>query len=165
MILNFFFNKLQEKKIRLHFNEFMINFHDFVFKNKNKENVINLFVKNLKEKTQIIYFDEFQVTNIVDAMILGKLFKRIFDNDKICDLELDEYEHITGELKPILSAFKESSSKRVARMLHLFMLSFITLTSITEIIKIMNVKPWTPNIGKKDSKGVFIAACPKLNHE
>jgi len=79
MILNFFFNKLQEKKIRLHFNEFMINFHDFVFKNKNQENVINLFVKDLKDKTQIIYFDEFQVTNIVDAMILGKLFKRIFE--------------------------------------------------------------------------------------
>ena len=79
MILNFFFNELQEKKLRLHFNEFMINFHDFVFKNKTQENVIDLFVKNLKDKTKIIYFDEFQVTNIVDAMILGKLFKRIFE--------------------------------------------------------------------------------------
>ena len=79
MILNFFFNQLKEKKLRLHFNEFMINFHDFVFKNKNQENVIDLFVKNLKDKTKIIYFDEFQVTNIVDAMILGKLFKRIFE--------------------------------------------------------------------------------------
>ena len=79
MILNFFFNQLKEKKLRLHFNEFMINFHDYVFKNKNKENVIDLFVKNLKDKTKIIYFDEFQVTNIVDAMILGKLFKRIFE--------------------------------------------------------------------------------------
>ena len=79
MILNFFFNQLKEKKLRLHFNEFMIDFHDFVFKNKNQENVIDLFVKNLKDKTKIIYFDEFQVTNIVDAMILGKLFKRIFE--------------------------------------------------------------------------------------
>ena len=34
MILNFFFNKLKEKKLRLHFNEFMINFHDFIFQNK-----------------------------------------------------------------------------------------------------------------------------------
>ncbi len=80
MILNFFFNELKKKKLRLHFNEFMIKFHDFVFQNKNKENVIEIFVKNLKKDTQIIYFDEFQVTNIVDAMILGKLFKIIFES-------------------------------------------------------------------------------------
>jgi cell division protein ZapE len=79
MILNFFFNELKEKKIRLHFNEFMHKFHDFIFQNKDKENGIEQFVKDFKKKTQIIYFDEFQVTNIVDAMILGKLFKRIFE--------------------------------------------------------------------------------------
>jgi len=79
MILNFFFNELKEKKLRLHFNEFMVNFHDFVF--QNKENGIELFVQDLNKKTQIIYFDEFQVTNIVDAMILGKLFKRIFEEN------------------------------------------------------------------------------------
>jgi cell division protein ZapE len=79
MILNFFFNELKEKKLRLHFNEFMIKFHDFIFQNKNKENGIELFVKSLNKKAQIIYFDEFQVTNIVDAMILGKLFRIIFE--------------------------------------------------------------------------------------
>ena len=79
MILNFFFNEIKNKKLRLHFNEFMINFHDFVFENKDKENGINNFVKDLGKKTEILYFDEFQVTNIVDAMILGKLFKRIFE--------------------------------------------------------------------------------------
>ena len=79
MILNFFFNKLNEKKLRLHFNEFMINFHDSSFQEKDKENGINHFVKNLMKKTEILYFDEFQVTNIVDAMILGELFKKIFE--------------------------------------------------------------------------------------
>ena len=86
MILNFFYNFLKVKKQRLHFNEFMINFHDFVHENRNKEdeNIINLFVKNLKSKVKLIYFDEFQVTNIVDAMILGKLFEKIFsENIKI----------------------------------------------------------------------------------
>ena len=79
MILNFFFNEIKEKKLRLHFNEFMINFHDSSFQEKDKENGINHFVKNLMKKTEILYFDEFQVTNIVDAMILGELFKRIFE--------------------------------------------------------------------------------------
>ena len=79
MILNFFFDRFDKKKIRLHFNEFMIKFHDFIFKNKEKSNAIDLFVKDLSKNTELIYFDEFQVTNIVDAMILGKLFKRIFE--------------------------------------------------------------------------------------
>ena len=86
MILDFFYNLISEKKLRLHFNEFMLNFHNFVHENKNKgdENIINLFVKNLKSKVSLIYFDEFQVTNIVDAMILGKLFDKIFgENIKI----------------------------------------------------------------------------------
>ena len=79
MILNFFFNELKNRKLRLHFNEFMIEFHNYIFHNEDKENGINNFVKDLNKKGEIIYFDEFQVTNIVDAMILGRLFKRIFE--------------------------------------------------------------------------------------
>ena len=83
MILNFFYENLRYKKKRLHFNEFMISFHDFVFQNKKdkKENVIDKFVNKIKKKYELIYLDEFQVTNIVDAMILGNLFKKIFDEN------------------------------------------------------------------------------------
>jgi cell division protein ZapE len=79
MILNFFFNQLKKKKMRLHFNEFMIQFHNSIFKNNDKENGIDKFIKDLSNKVEIIYFDEYQVTNIVDAMILGRLFKKIFE--------------------------------------------------------------------------------------
>ncbi|MDC1139634.1 cell division protein ZapE [Candidatus Pelagibacter sp.] len=80
MILNFFYDNLKLTKKRLHFNEFMINFHDFVFQNK-KENIINKFVDKIKKRYELVYLDEFQVTNIVDAMILGKLFKKMFDQN------------------------------------------------------------------------------------
>jgi len=86
MILNFFYESLKPTKQRLHFNEFMISFHDFVFKNKKdkKENIIDKFVDKIKKKYELIYLDEFQVTNIVDAMILGSLFKRMFaENIKV----------------------------------------------------------------------------------
>ena len=81
MILDYFFSQIKDKRQRFHFNEFMIKFHDFVFQNKdiNKDNIIDNFVKDLSKKTKLLYFDEFQVTNIVDAMILGSLFKKIFE--------------------------------------------------------------------------------------
>jgi cell division protein ZapE len=78
MILDFFYNFIKIPKQRFHFNEFMIKFHDFRHENENKNNSIDSFVSELKKKSNLIYLDEFQVTNIVDAMILGKLFEVIF---------------------------------------------------------------------------------------
>ena len=80
MLLNFAYNSLKVKKFRQHFNEFMINFHNFRHKKKD-ENIIRAFVKKLKGEYDLIYLDEFQVTNIVDAMILGKLFELIFEEN------------------------------------------------------------------------------------
>ena len=37
MILDFFFNQLNQKKKRLHFNEFMLSFHDFIHEKKNEK--------------------------------------------------------------------------------------------------------------------------------
>ena len=42
MILNFFYGKFNKQKQRLHFNEFMISFHNFLFKNKNNKKKILL---------------------------------------------------------------------------------------------------------------------------
>ena len=100
MILNFFYENFNQTKHRLHFNEFMISLHNFIYQNKDykKGNIIDKFVSKLKKKYKLLYFDEFQVTNIVDAMILGRLFKAIFSenlkilissNIKIKDLYID----------------------------------------------------------------------------
>ena len=118
MILNFFFDHINEKKLRLHFNEFMLNFHDFVHEKKGKEeeNIINHFVKNLKSKASLIYFDEFQVTNIVDAMILGTLFYQIFQEDikiivtsntKISELYKDGLQ--SDQFKPFIKIMEKNS--------------------------------------------------------
>ena len=117
MILNYFFDTIENNKQRLHFNEFMLEFHNFVHKRKNnEENIINLFVKELKSKVSLIYFDEFQVTNIVDAMILGKLFDQIFkkkikiiltSNIKISDLYKDGLQR--DQFKPFIDIMKKNS--------------------------------------------------------
>ena len=77
MILNFAYDIVKVNKMKSHFNEFMIKFHDFRHEKKDDKSILQ-FVKDLKNKYELIYLDEFQVTNIVDAMILGKLFETIF---------------------------------------------------------------------------------------
>ena len=118
MILNFVYDFLYIPKQRLHFNEFLINFHNFRHKLKNKDNSITAFVKNLK-KYQLIYLDEFQVTNIVDAMILGKLFETIFNegikiilttNIKIDDLYKDGLQR--EQFLPFISIIKNNSIQK-----------------------------------------------------
>ena len=49
MLMNFIYDQLNRKKLRIHFNEFMINFHDYRHEKKNK-NSIKDFVRNLKKK-------------------------------------------------------------------------------------------------------------------
>ena len=118
MILNFFFDQLVEIKLRQHFNEFMLSFHDFAYarKDEKEENMINQFVKDLKSKTKLIYFDEFQVTNIVDAMILGKLFEVMFKEDikiiltsntKISELYKDGLQR--DQFKPFIKIMEKKS--------------------------------------------------------
>ena len=113
MIFNHFYNYIDIPKHRSHFNEFMINFHEF--RHNNRSNSITAFVKKLK-KNDLIYLDELQVTNIVDAMILGKLFETIFSenikvlitsNTKIDDLYKDGLQR--EQFLPFISIIKKYS--------------------------------------------------------
>ena len=124
MILNFFYNQLKINKLRLHFNEFMINFHDYRH-DKEDDNSIHSFVKDLKKKYELIYLDEFQVTNIVDAMILGKLFEIIFSenikviittNTKLSNLYKDGLQR--EQFLPFLSIMKNYSIQKELSLQH-----------------------------------------------
>ena len=118
MLLNFVYDRLEIKKYRVHFNEFMISFHDF--RHEKKDNVtISAFVKDLKKKYDLIFLDEFQVTNIVDAMILGKLFEVIFSenikiiittNTKLSELYMDGLQR--EQFLPFISIIKEYSIQK-----------------------------------------------------
>ena len=118
MLLNFAYDKLEIKKHREHFNEFIINFHDFRHEKKD-DNTIRDFVKKLKKEYDLIYLDEFQVTNIVDAMILGKLFEVIFEenikiiittNTKLNDLYKDGLQR--EQFLPFISIIEKYSIQR-----------------------------------------------------
>jgi len=118
MLLNFAFDRLKIRKLRQHFNEFMINFHNFRHEKKDN-NTITAFVKELKKKYDLIYLDEFQVTNIVDAMILGKLFEVIFEekikiiittNTKLHDLYKDGLQR--DQFLPFISIIENLSVQK-----------------------------------------------------
>ena len=118
MLLDFFYSELKIRKLRLHFNQFMINFHDYKHK-KTNNNSIESYVKYLKKRYELIYLDEFQVTNIVDAMILGKLFEVIFlekikiiitTNTKLNDLYKDGLQR--DQFLPFISIIKKYSVQK-----------------------------------------------------
>ena len=118
MLLNFAYDQVKCKKLRLHYNQFMINFHDFRHNKKNSASITS-FVQNLKKNYELIYLDEFQITNIVDAMILGKLFENIFlqnikiiitTNVKLCDLYKNGLQR--EQFLPFISVIEKNSIQK-----------------------------------------------------
>ncbi len=88
MLMDLFFEASPvERKRRAHFHEFMGDVHERVhaFRQKIKvgdisdEDPIRLTANELAEEAWLLCFDEFHVTDIADAMILGRLFERMFD--------------------------------------------------------------------------------------
>ena len=82
MIINLFLDQFKNLRVyRAHFNKFMVDVHNRLHKKKNESSVIPNIVKNLKAEFDIIFLDEFQVTNIADAMILGKLLEQFYSKN------------------------------------------------------------------------------------
>jgi cell division protein ZapE len=88
MLMDMFFAaSAVKRKRRAHFHEFMSDVHDRVREYRNRikvaatngEDPIRLTAAAIAEETWLLCFDEFHVTDIADAMILGRLFTRLFE--------------------------------------------------------------------------------------
>src|SRR6516225_8589793 len=88
MLMDLFFqNSAIEHKRRAHFHEFMADVHERIYGYRQSiargeiadGDVIALTASAIFDEAWLLCFDEFHVTDIADAMILGRLFARLFE--------------------------------------------------------------------------------------
>jgi cell division protein ZapE len=88
MLMDLFFDTSRvAKKRRVHFHEFMAEVHERIYDFRQKvkageipdEDAIVLTANAIADEAELLCFDEFHVTDIADAMILGRLFTQFFN--------------------------------------------------------------------------------------
>jgi cell division protein ZapE len=88
MLMDLFFQQSPvAHKRRAHFHEFMAEVHERIYGFRQNiargemadGDVIALTAASIFEQAWLLCFDEFHVTDIADAMILGRLFSRLFE--------------------------------------------------------------------------------------
>lgn len=80
MLMDMFFTAANvAKKRRVHFHQFMLEIHQRLHELQTLDDVLPRVAKDIAEDAWLLCFDEFHVSNIADAMILGRLFSSLFD--------------------------------------------------------------------------------------
>ena len=78
MIMDLFYeNSLIQKKRRVHFHAFMQEVHEqiHVIRQTGVEDAIEPVARNISKNVKLLCFDELQISDITDAMIVGRLIK------------------------------------------------------------------------------------------
>ena len=81
MILKSIFNEIKQKKISYHYIEFMRFIHkELELVKKNKDPLVKV-AQRIASKYEVILIDEFQIEDVSDAMIVGKLLNLLSELD------------------------------------------------------------------------------------
>ena len=67
------------RKVRIHFHAFMRNVHADLHTLKNEIDPLATVAARIAKRWRLICFDEFHVSDIADAMVLGRLLSALFD--------------------------------------------------------------------------------------
>lgn len=86
MLMDLFFETVRsEPRRRIHFHEFMAEVHDRIKRGRatTDGDPIPFVAAEIAGEAPLLCLDELQVTDIADAMILGRLFKGLFDRETV----------------------------------------------------------------------------------